>query len=93
MELSENRKEEIKAEEQYRESMGGKNQKYGVPAVLSFLIPGLGQMVKGQVGRGIAILLGWFFSLILILTIIGAIVPAIIYFWQIYDAYNKPANK
>jgi hypothetical protein len=32
------------------------SQKHGIPALLSFFIPGLGQMVKGEVGKGIGIL-------------------------------------
>ncbi len=31
----------------------------GIAAVLSFLIPGLGQAYNGQVGKGVLFLLGW----------------------------------
>jgi len=59
--------------------------KHGVPALLSFFIPGLGQVAKGQVGRGI----GFFFGTIVAsITIIGGV---IVWLWNIADAYNKPA--
>jgi TM2 domain-containing membrane protein YozV len=65
------------------------SQKHGAPALLSFFIPGLGQMVKGEVGKGIGIFFGWLMSFALILTGIGIVVPVIIWIWQIIDAYNN----
>jgi len=66
------------------------NQKktYGVPAIFSFFIPGLGQLVKGQVlkaiGIWIALVICWFLQFILI----GYLLGFIVWVWQIYDAYN-----
>lgn len=58
-------------------------RKHGVPALLSFLIPGLGQIAKGQVGKGIAFFFG---------TLAGysaCIMPGIaLHLWNIYDAYT-----
>ncbi len=64
-------------------------QKYGVPAILSFFIPGLGQMVKGEVGKGILIFIGMIISAALITILIGLITTPVLYFWQIIDAYNN----
>ncbi len=64
-------------------------QKYGVPAILSFFIPGLGQMVKGEVGKGILIFIGMVVSVGLIAILIGLITTPVLYFWQIIDAYNN----
>lgn len=59
------------------------NQKYGLPTFLSFFIPGLGQVVKGEIGKGI---------LIFIVFVIGCfcfVIPGIIiWVWQLIDAYN-----
>ena len=98
MALTDAQKTKITEEEAFRAqvrstAIPAAPQKYGMPALLSFFIPGLGQIVKGQVGKGIGIFLGYFFSWILIITIIGAVVPLIIWIWQIYDAYNSPASK
>jgi TM2 domain-containing membrane protein YozV len=65
------------------------SQKHGIPALLSFFIPGLGQMVKGKVGKGIGIFFGWLLSFALIFTVIGIVVPIIIWIWQIIDVYNN----
>lgn len=96
MALTEAEKKKIEEEEAFRSKVRStrvdSSENYGVPAILSFFLPGLGQLVKGQTKRGILIFLGWLFSFILIITIIGAVVPLIIYLWQIIDAYNKPAN-
>jgi len=96
MSLTEAEKRKIEEEEKYaahlQAAMSGAikgSQKHGIPALLSFFIPGLGQMVKGEVGKGIGIFLGWLVSLALVLTVIGIVVPLIIWVWQIIDAYNN----
>lgn len=62
----------------------------GVAAILSLLIPGLGQIYVGRVGRGLLIL---FIVMPLTfvmasLTLIFVFLPLIIWIWQIFDAYN-----
>lgn len=95
MALTEAQKRKIEEEELFRsqiaqpETQRSSTQKYGVPAILSFFLPGLGQLVKGQVGKGIGIFFGFLLSFILVITIVGAVVPLIIWVWQIVDAYNS----
>lgn len=63
------------------------NQKHGIPALLSFFIPGLGQLIKGHVLKGILIwIIGGILCFFLWWTII---VPFVIWAWNIYDAYNS----
>ncbi len=64
-------------------------QKHGVPAILSFFVPGLGQLIKGQVGKGILIFLGMIVSIFLIAFIVGFITTPVLWLWNIYDAYNS----
>jgi TM2 domain-containing membrane protein YozV len=61
---------------------------YGVPALLSFFVPGLGQIVKGQVLKAIIIWLALGISWLLQFVLIGFILLPLIWLWQIYDAYN-----
>jgi len=73
--------------------MGKKNEKkddakHGVPAILSFLWPGLGQIVKGDVSLGIVIMFGMMFSVMAMFVFVGFITTPILYAWQVYDAYN-----
>lgn len=57
---------------------------HGIPALLSFFVPGLGQLVKGQVIKGVLIFIGFFAGLF------AFIIPGIIvWIWQIIDAYNN----
>lgn len=58
-------------------------KKHGAPALLSFFIPGLGQIVKGEVGKGIFIFIGVGIGSLLIIP------GVIIWVWQIADAYNS----
>lgn len=68
---------------------------YGVAAkspalslVASFFIPGLGSMINGDVAKGVGILFGYFFSLMLAALMIG--IPGILAFWVwgMVDAYQ-----
>jgi TM2 domain-containing membrane protein YozV len=74
-------------------------KKYILPAVLSGTVcPGLGQMVKGEVLKGVSIIagliLGLFVNVILYvlfplwLGIILTAGPLSLYLWNIYDAYR-----
>jgi TM2 domain-containing membrane protein YozV len=57
-----------------------------VAVVLSFFVPGLGQLYKGLLGRAVVFFLG---------TIVGLLVfvlPGVfVWFWNLVDAYNGPA--
>ena len=64
------------------------NEKYAVPAILSFFLPGLGQIIKKEVGKGIVIMLAIFASLLLMLVGIGFLTYPIIWIWSVYDAYT-----
>ncbi len=73
--------------EQDKES-GTPAQTYGMPALLSFFLPGLGQIVKGEIWKGIGMLLGAVIAGLLIFVIIGFIIYPIIWIYSVYDAYN-----
>ncbi len=87
MALTEEQKRKIESEEVQRihtPANSNSTQKHGLPALLSFFIPGLGQLVKGQAGRGILIFIG------VVIGLMFLVIPGIIiWLWQIADAYNK----
>lgn len=63
------------------------SQKHGIPALFSFFIPGLGQIIKGQIIKGILIwAIGGVLSFFLWWTVI---VPLAVWVWNVYDAYNS----
>lgn len=70
-----------------------KNKKYDIPAILSLFVPGLGQMVKGEIGKGIMIWFGFVFSLVLMFVLVGLILTPLVWFWSVYDAYNTPVRE
>ena len=61
----------------------------GVAAVLSFLIPGVGQLMNGDIGLGILmmILTGLAYASLFIL--IGFVLVPGMYIWSILQAYSK----
>jgi hypothetical protein len=67
----------------------GDKRTYGVPALLSFFIPGLGQIIKGELFKAIGIWVVLAICFILQFILIGYILGAIVWIWQIYDAYNN----
>ncbi len=78
-------KEGIFNQTQYPSNMEKKT--HGLPALLSFFLPGFGQLIKGHVIKAICIwIIGGIVSFLLFWTII---VPFSIWAWNVYDAYNS----
>ena len=65
-------------------------ERHGVPALLSFFIPGLGQMVKGEILSGLVVMVAMFVSAMLTMFVIGVPMLVIFWVWQLYDAYTAP---
>lgn len=66
------------------------SDRHGVPLLLSFFIPGLGQMVKGQFLSGLAVM--FMTAVFGFLCVFGFGIPLLLVLWiaQLYDAYVKP---
>jgi len=60
----------------------------GLAAVLSFFIPGLGQVYNGQIGKGIIVLILFALFTASIIVLIGFILAPLFWIWNIYDAHN-----
>jgi TM2 domain-containing membrane protein YozV len=61
---------------------------HGVPALFSFFIPGLGQLVKGDLSKAIGIWIILIISAFMSVIGIGFLMAMVIWIAQIYDAYN-----
>jgi TM2 domain-containing membrane protein YozV len=86
MTLTEEQKKEIEEQEKYRQEIIASQTKrtHGLPALLSFFIPGLGQIIKGEVVKGIFAFIGVAIGLVVL------VIPGIIiWIWQISDAYSN----
>lgn len=59
----------------------------GLSLLISFFLPGVGSMVNGDVGIGLAILGGYLVSLVLVLLIIGIFGVIGFWIWGMVDAY------
>jgi TM2 domain-containing membrane protein YozV len=62
--------------------------------ILSFILPGLGQVYNGQAKKGIILLAGyilmWIASFVLMIVLIGfclMLIPIVIWLYAMYDAY------
>ena len=62
---------------------------HGFPALISFFIPGLGQLIKGNILKGIFIFIAMIISSLSSIILIGFITTPIIWIWNVYDAYNN----
>src|SRR4051812_47817133 len=112
MTLTAVKKRKIEEEEKYRlaivgsitESSTSVKQKHGVPLLLSLFIPGLGQLVKGHIKKGLIIFFAPSVAFILLLifgftdgngskivALFGQfwLAGIILYIWQMIDAYNN----
>ncbi len=57
-------------------------------AILSFLIPGLGQIYNGEVGKGIMIIVVQIVNAFLMMIVIGFFTGLAVMVWAMYDAYK-----
>lgn len=64
----------------------------GLAAVLSFFWMGLGQIYNGQIAKGVAFLVLYFFSILLMFLIIGFLTTPLLWIYGMFDAY-KSAEK
>ena len=63
---------------------------YPLNALASAIIPGLGQLLKGQIVKGLLIIvLGITVSYLLIWTIVF---PILLWAWNVYDAYTSTSE-
>lgn len=62
----------------------------GIAAVLSFFFPGVGQIYKGQIGRGV-----FYFMIVSMLYASGVFIPvaALFHIFIIFGAYQSPKKK
>ena len=60
----------------------------GLAVLASFFLPGLGSMINGEVGKGVAILLLYLVSWPLILVLIGIPMMFGVWIWGMVDAYT-----
>ena len=62
-------------------------KKHGVPTLISFFVPGVGQLIKGHYMKAIGIwIIGGLVGFFLWWTYIA---PFIVWVWNVYDAYNS----
>lgn len=60
----------------------------GIAAILSFFVPGLGQIYNGEIGKGLILIASIFISMILMIILVGFLMYLVIWVYSIYDAYN-----
>ena len=59
-----------------------------ISLLISFIVPGVGTIINGETGKGIAILVAYIVSLILIIALIGLIAAPAVWIFGMYDAYQ-----
>jgi len=60
-----------------------------VAAILSFIFPGLGQIVTKRFKVGFAIAIAFIVSTLLTVVLIGFLLAPIVWIYGIYDGYNN----
>lgn len=67
---------------------GASRKDPAVSLILSFFLPGLGTIINGQGGKGIAIMLGYFMGALLSVILIGLPILFGFWVWGMADAYS-----
>ena len=60
----------------------------GVALLASFFIPGLGSMLNGDVGKGVAFLLTYLLCWFLFILLVPLLIAFVIWVWAMIDAYQ-----
>lgn len=55
----------------------------------SFFVPGLGQLMNGDTGKGIGMFVAYVFSFLLMFVLIGFLTAPAIWIWGMVDAYQS----
>jgi hypothetical protein len=63
------------------------SRKHAVPALLSFFIPGMGQLVKGQRSKTAGIWAALLICIFMSVIGIGILMLMVVWVLQVYDAY------
>ncbi len=61
----------------------------GLALVASFLVPGLGQLVNGELAKGAVFLLAYLAALISVFAVIGLLAVPVVWVWAMVDAYRS----
>lgn len=61
----------------------------GVAVIASSFLPGLGQFINGQAGKGVAFLLSYFVGFLLLFVFVGILVIPVVWIWSMVDAYSS----
>ncbi len=59
-----------------------------VSLLCSLFVPGVGQMVNGETGKGVLMLAGWIVCWLLFLTLVTILIAIGIWVWAMVDAYR-----
>lgn len=61
----------------------------GLALLASFLVPGLGQVVNGEIGKGIVFLVAYLVAIVSVVLVIGFVLVPALWVWAMVDAYRS----
>lgn len=61
----------------------------GLALLGSFFVPGLGQLINGEVAKGILLFGIWCLALLLIIILVGLLIAPVVWLWAMVDAYSS----
>lgn len=61
-------------------------QSQAIPAVCSFFLPGLGQLVQGRLVPAAGFFFGFMAATVAIVAVVGVVLAPAVWLWGIYDA-------
>jgi TM2 domain-containing membrane protein YozV len=66
----------------------GVSRSPGIALLLSFFIPGAGQLYNGEIGKGVAFIVANALAFVLTLAVIGFFLLPVVWIWSLVDAYQ-----
>ena len=61
----------------------------GLALAASFLVPGLGQLINGEIAKGLVFFVAYVVGIVAVLVLVGFLIVPVVWIWAMVDAYSS----
>jgi len=61
----------------------------GLALAASFLVPGLGQLINGDIAKGVVFFVAYVVGIVAVIVLVGFLIVPVVWIWAMVDAYSS----